>query len=117
MAANRSAQEWQRLVAEWRRSGLPCKAFAAGRGVHPHTLSWWAWRLESRPPVRVPAPPGGVGPLVPARAAGPGFVEVVVSDAPTVVPPGFVVEVRDLRVRVPVGFDAGELRRLMGALC
>jgi hypothetical protein len=44
-------------------------------------------------------------------------VEVVVSDAPTVVPPGFVVEVRDLRVRVPVGFDAGELRRLMGALC
>ena len=31
--------------------------------------------------------------------------------------PDLVVEVGELRVRVPSGFDAGELRRLVAALC
>lgn len=118
VTANRRAEEWQQLVGEWRGSGLPCKAFASARGVHPHTLSWWAWRLESRSPRRGPARRSCAGrsAVSAAAPAAPRFVEVVVSDCPTV-PLDFVVEVRDLRVRVPVGFDAGELRRLVGALC
>lgn len=118
VAANRGAEEWRRLVGEWRGSGLPCKAFASARGVHPHTLSWWAWRLESRSPGRGQARRSRVGRSAASAAspAAPRFVEVVVSDGPAV-PLDFVVEVRDLRVRVPVGFDAGELRRLVGALC
>jgi len=97
---------------------MACKAFASVRGVHPHTLSWWAWRLGSRSLVRDAARPGRTGSLVPAaRARALGFVEVIVSDAPSTVPCDFVLEVRDLRVRVPLGFDAGELRRLLGALC
>lgn len=118
VAANRSPEEWQRLVTAWRASGMACKAFASELGVHPHTLSWWAWRLGSRSLARDAVRPGRTGSLVPtARARAPGFVEVVVSDAPSTVPCDFVLEVRDLRVRVPHGFDAGELRRLLGALC
>lgn len=117
MATNRSAEEWRRLVSEWRGSGLPCKTFASARGVHPHTLSWWAWRLGPQSPVRSEARGCAGRSTAPTAGAGaPGFVEVVVSDAVTI-PREFVVEVGDLRVRVPVGFDACELRRLVGALC
>ena len=97
----RSAEEWQRLVAEWRASGQPRREFAAARGVHPGTLSWWAWRLTSRDARR------------PRRS--PGFAEVVVVEPASY--PELVVEVGDVRVRVPRGFDAGELRRLVDALC
>lgn len=48
MAQKRSAKEWSRLVEQWRRSGRSAKEFAASKGVHPTTLSWWAWRLGSR---------------------------------------------------------------------
>lgn len=103
MAANRSEEEWQRLVGGWRASGLPCRAFAAQLGVHPKTLTWWAWRLGSRAASR--------------GRPSPGFVEVVVDGLGVGSPPPFIVEVGGVRVRVLAGFDAGELRRLVGALC
>lgn len=37
---------WSRLVAEWKRSGLTARAFAARRGIRASTLSWWHWRLR-----------------------------------------------------------------------
>jgi hypothetical protein len=43
--ARRSAQEWARLVEEWRRSGLSAGEFGAVHGVRPGALSWWKWRL------------------------------------------------------------------------
>jgi hypothetical protein len=46
--ARRSAQEWARLVKEWRRSGLPGREFAALHDVGPGTLSWWRWRLRGK---------------------------------------------------------------------
>jgi hypothetical protein len=95
----RSASEWEALVQEWRASGLSRRAFAAWRRVHPQTLSWWAWRL-------------GGGNRVAVR---PAFVEVVVSEPPSA--PALVVEVGQVRVHVPRGFDAGEVRRLVAALC
>jgi hypothetical protein len=45
-ARRRSAAEWARVVADWKRSGLDCKAFAASRGIKSGTLSWWQWRLR-----------------------------------------------------------------------
>ena len=44
----------------------------------------------------------------------PAFLEVVVEEPP---PPDFIVELDDVRIRVPVGFDASELRRLVASLC
>lgn len=50
---------------------------------------------------------GGEGP--------PAFLEVVVQERER--PPDLVVELGELRVRVPAGFDAHEVRRLVAALC
>lgn len=96
----RSADEWRVLVQAWRASQLPCRVFAARRQVNPHTLTWWAWHLGIRA--------GEV-------AEAPAFVEVLVAEAPA--PAALVVEVGPVRVHVPHGFDAGEVRRLVAALC
>ena len=45
------------------------------------------------------------------------FADVVVVEPEPKSAPDLVVEVGELRVRVPSGFDAGELRRLVAALC
>jgi hypothetical protein len=42
----RSAAEWAKVMADWERSGLDRKAFAASRGIKSGTLSWWRWRLR-----------------------------------------------------------------------
>jgi transposase len=44
----RSAREWARLVAAWKKSGKSAADFAAARGVGPGTLTWWKWKLASR---------------------------------------------------------------------
>jgi transposase-like protein len=93
-----SAAEWRVLVEEWLSSGKSKAEFARSRGVSAATLSWWRWKLGAK-----------------ATAVPPTFLEVVVEDPPSA--PDLVVEVGELRVRVPFGFDAGEVRRLVGALC
>lgn len=90
-----SAAEWEELVSGWQASGLSCRGYAEEVGVNPRTLSWWKWKL------------GGAAPR-------PRFMELVVQAEPA---PELIVEVGALRVRVPCGFDAGELRRLVVALC
>jgi len=99
--SRRSESEWKALVAEWTASGQSRKAFAAARGISRRTFGWWAWRL---------------GPRAVADEAALNFVDVVVAERAVSVP-GLVVEVGQVRVRVPVGFDAREVRRLVDALC
>jgi len=48
-AERRTWSEWERLVREQKRSGLSVRAFAERRGVNPHTLSWWRWRIRVEP--------------------------------------------------------------------
>jgi len=99
------AREMRALVSQWRTSGLALASFARDRGVVPATLSWWRWELRRRAQARrSPAPPA--------------FVGVQVVDAPVAARPlPFEVVLRGRRiVRVPAGFDAAELGRLLGAL-
>jgi len=103
--ATQREREMRSLVSKWRSSGLPLTAFARDRGVAPATLSWWRWELRRRARARrSPAPTAFVG------------VEVV--DAPVAARPlPFEVVLRGRRVvRVPAGFDAAELSRLLDAL-
>jgi len=95
----RSAAEWRTLVDDWKSSALDAEAFSADRGVNAATLKWWRWRLRADDV---------------ATAEVPGFLEVVVTERDA---PELVVEVGAFRVRVPFGFDAGEVRRLVAALC
>lgn len=101
--ARHSAAEWQVLVSGWRASRMSGRAFAAAHGIDAQTLSWWAWRLGSRGR--------------PRPVTSPAFAEVVVADAADRPGADFVLEIGVIRVRVPSGFDGGELRRLVAALC
>lgn len=100
----RRAQEMQRLVVRWERSGLTAAAFARQCGMSVHTFAWWRHRLRMR------ARP------VPGAAAAPIFTEVVLA------PPVAVVAEVVLRtgwvVRVPLhaGVDAAVLRTLVATL-
>jgi hypothetical protein len=103
-ARRRTADEWREIVERWRASGRSKEAYARRLGVSPITLGWWQWKLA-----------GGA----PEPTVTPAFAEVVVSETAyePKSSPDLVVEIGDLRVRVPSGFDAGELRRLVSALC
>ncbi len=92
--ARRTAAEWHELVSDWKGSGLTAREYAAWRGLNARTLSWWKWKLGTD--------------------GGRGFLEVVLPEKDV---PDLVVEVGDVCVRVPAGFDAVELRRLVDALC
>ena len=96
----RSEREKQRLVAAWRKSGLPKTRFATENGLPPSMFSRWVTQHgESTPsgtrfvPVHVVEPAAPSGPLV-VQLARTGH-----------------------RIEVPGGFDATEVRRLADALC
>jgi hypothetical protein len=106
-------EEWAKRVERWRDSGLTTAEFAAGLGINPRTLTYWAWalkreargkkrtwRAKSRTPVTAPA----------VRA--PAFVEVQ-SNAPRA---QFEIEIRGRRLHIPDGFDARQLRSLLEIL-
>ncbi len=98
--ARHSPYERRALVASWRSSGLSQLRFAVEHGVPQRSFSKWVARYT------------------PAPMALPSFATVeVVDEAPP--PPNLLVHLgtSGLRVEVPVGFDASELRRLVGALC
>jgi hypothetical protein len=95
VSERRTAAEWHELVVEWKSSRLTAREYAAWRCVNPRTLTWWKWKLGAE--------------------LEPAFLEVVVTEETRL--PDLIVEVGDLRVRVPTGFDSGELRRLVDALC
>lgn len=42
----RTAEDWQREIRRWRRSGLTGREYARERGLKVTTLSWWAWKLR-----------------------------------------------------------------------
>ena len=111
--ANR--REWSRRVSEWRRSGKTSKEFAAETGVNPGTLLWWSAKLQGergtrkgtgsrRRPKRGAAEPRGLSPFVQLSAA-------MVDDR-------FELELGTDRrlVRIPRGFDAAALERLLAVL-
>ena len=96
----RTEAEKRRLVAAWRQSGLPKTRFARERDLCATVFSRWIRRYDA---------PG---------AQLPTFATVEIIPEPPA-PRPLVVELASTghRVEVPWGFDAGELRRLLGVLC
>lgn len=95
----RSPTEKSEMLSAWQASGLSRTCFARRHGVSPTSLRLWSEELQSPSPATT------------------GFVEVDLVASTGA--PALVVEVagRGHRVVVPVGFDVGELRRLVAALC
>lgn len=107
-------QEWARRVAQWRRGGKTSKEFAAEIGVNPSTLLWWSTRLRAA---------RGVAPVAGARRRQHRGTAERCAPVPIVELSGGVVDDRfelelggGRRLRIPPGFDAGALERLLAVL-
>jgi hypothetical protein len=120
---------WAKRVERWSDSGLTAKEYAAETGLNANTLMHWKWRLgaEARRRQRAPrpiveavqfveiTPPAAVAqaPAIPVSVASPPAPAPV----PAIVDEPLEVILRDgLRIRVPVQFDPGALRRVVAAL-
>jgi hypothetical protein len=91
--------KWRALIAEQESSGQTVREFAASRGVAAGTVFWWRSRLRRRAADAMTLVPVEVVDKVTAR---PAALELVVRD-------GIVL-------RLPRGFDEGDLRRVLAAL-
>jgi len=98
-----AAAEWVKRVDRLERSGLTLRAFAEREGLKLGTLSFWKWKLAQ-------ARRSG------ARVSPIRFVELTAAP-PAATSTWFEVVLPGSRtVRVPIGFDAAELARLVGVL-
>jgi len=93
--------KWRALIRAQEKSGLAVREFAASRGIAAATLYWWRSKLTRSATELVP-------------------IEVVARDfeiehAATTASFDLLLPCGSL-LRVPHGFDAGELRRLVAAL-
>lgn len=100
------AKHWHALVSEWAGSGQTQVAFCRQRRIEPGTFAWWKRQLRQR---------GLAGDVSAGVSEASGlFVEV---RPPTGSPAGFEVLLAGGRtIRVPAGFDGGELTRLLSVL-
>jgi hypothetical protein len=105
-----SAEEWRKRVERWRESGLSADQFAGELGINAGTLKFWQYKLNK-------AKRDGAAPVRPSKEKAsptlPAFVEVrsAGSDA------RFELElINGRRLRVPVGFDAVALQRLLAVV-
>ncbi len=125
-----SREIWEKRVARWRDSGLSAREFAAEVGVNAGTLGWWSSRLRRSEPVEVPTGQrrtrsGRAEPAAsaPSPVASVKWLEVIGEEgqsaergraaAPM---PVFELIVAGRTIRVPGGFGAESLRRLIAVV-
>jgi transposase-like protein len=109
--------DWRSWVEELARSGESVREFAARHGLKPGTLSYWRWKLrqaeQARSSVRRPRPPKARSRLEVASLPAGSFIEVQASG----VGDRFELELANgRRLRIPSGFEAQALQRLLGVL-
>ncbi len=111
----RSRAEWREIVQRQARSGLSVTRFAARERLSAQSLFWWRWRLRSDGETPVAAPADGTASidkieLIPVELAR-------VDPLPVGTSTGFELRLgTDITLRIPCGFDARELRRLLEVL-
>src|SRR5262245_43258336 len=110
-----SRDAWAARVATWRASGQSVEEFAAAVGVDARRLASWAERLGAvggrRRKTSSPATALAV------RSPSPAWVELMATTRGIVAAsPALEVLVSGRVVRVPVGFDAETLRRIVDVM-
>jgi hypothetical protein len=95
----RTREDWKRLIAEFRTSGMGTTEFARKRRINPKTFQWWAWELRDK-----------------SLAESVKFVPV--QTAAAVVPTRDVVEARvgAVTLRFESGTDVEYVSELLGRL-
>ena len=109
MQPKASPEEWRSRIERWRGSGLTAEKFAAEVGLNAGTLKFWAYKLNK-------AKREASGEVAPSKkmrtAAASSFVEVRTASESC-----FEIELENgRRLRVPTGFEAKALERLLGLL-
>ena len=105
-----SREEWRKRVERWKDSGLTAQQYAAELGIKASTLQFWKYKL------------GGAAPeqrRKPARSRDDGANLPLVELQPVVMASVQMFElelVGGRRLRVPAGFDAPSLERLLEVL-
>jgi transposase len=108
-----SRETWAKRIERWKDSGLTAKEYATEAGVNAHSLTWWKWRLSTPPKTKAESRPRRVARGASSQAGTPvTFVELPATGAE----PLEIVLPSTVRIRVPSGFDAAALRRLLEAL-
>jgi transposase len=98
-----SRAEWAERVGRWEASGLSAAAFGARERLAVKSLVWWRWKLRASPSV----PPASPLDFLPVR------VVRTTTARPSTAEPLEIVLPNGRVVRVPVGFDEGELERVL----
>lgn len=101
----RSRQWWAKTVRAWSRSGLSAGEFAEEYDLSEHSLRWWKWKL------------GQESEFVEEEEAT-SALEFVEVEAPGAwVGPGLeLVSPGGWTVRVPSGFEATDLARVVAVM-
>lgn len=113
--------KYRKIMAE-HADGVSLEVLAKRLGVKRKTLTWWKWEVKRRDRAKrqatrarrsakkAPAKKPQKTQLLPVKVASS-------ADVPSRPALGFEVLLRsDVAVRVPIGFDAVELRRLVATL-
>jgi transposase len=114
--ARRTARQWFRLVARWKRSGLSAREFGAKARVDFRSLHWWSWAIRKRamqqeePATFADDAPAFLPVHIVERDAIPEKVTSAAGE-----PVEIVIDAR-LAVRVGPGFDEATLRRVLEVL-
>jgi hypothetical protein len=104
---------WVHRIERWRESGLSAREFSARHGFKATTLHHWSWRLRREqdreaPPRSPKSRRPSIAPLAPLS-----FIEVQATSTEE----RFELELNDgRRLRIPSGFAADSLQRLLGVL-
>jgi transposase len=107
-----SREQWTKRIERWRRSGLTAREFAKSEAINHHTLAHWAWRLGLKKSRQLA--PSRKRPRRQGRATQSAFVEVM---SHTIADGCFELELGgSRRLRIPPGFEAGALERLLAVL-
>lgn len=105
-----SREEWRKRVERWKDSGLTAQQYASELGIKASTLQYWKHKLGK--PEALPGRKVG-------RAAQAHTLPSLIELQPIVATSGTAFEL-DLgvgrRLRIPVGFDAPSLERLLELL-
>jgi hypothetical protein len=112
-------QRYRRLLEEHKKSGLTQAEFAKKKGVPATTLSWWRGEIGHRDRLRAERNGNGVShpPALVAVEILPATRNLAESKKSDTTRSVFLVRLRSGReLRVPEGFDAAELKRLVEVL-
>jgi hypothetical protein len=105
-----SREEWRKRVERWKDSGLTAQQYASELGIKASTLQYWKHKL-GKPELMPGRKPGRA-----AQAHGlPSLIELQPIMAASSA--AFELELGSgRRLRIPVGFDASALERLLTVL-